>query len=149
MRKKDKRLLYGVIATTLLMIISFILALIKKTQWFYSLYWCSVPFLIVFLMAFLNAISIRGKDSDIDKTKVIQRSFDDTTTISTFFYTIIYVAILFVDQVKGNVQNNIYIIVIFFIITMVYELCLYLSIYNMKKDTSALLNKQHSSEQKK
>lgn len=146
MRKKDKRLLYGVIATTLLMVISFILALIKKTQWFYSLYWCSVPFLIVFLMAFLNAISIRGKDSDIDKTKVIQRSFDDTTTISTFFYTIIYVAILFVDQVKGNVQNNIYIIVIFFIITMVYELCLYLSIYNMKKDTSALLNKQHSSE---
>jgi uncharacterized membrane protein len=81
-------------------------------------------------------------DSDIDKSKMVKRSYNDTTTIATVFYGIVYLIIEFFDSIKINLKDNIYLIIGFFIITIIYELFIYLSISNANKETSDILNKK-------
>ncbi len=54
----------------------------------------------------------------------------------------VYLIILFFEELNNNVYNNIYVIVGFFILTIIYELFLYLSVYNASKETSEILNKK-------
>jgi hypothetical protein len=81
-------------------------------------------------------------NSDIDKSKMVKRSYNDTTTIATVFYGIVYLIIEFFDSIKINLKDNIYLIIGFFIITIIYELFIYLSISNANKETSDILNKK-------
>jgi hypothetical protein len=81
-------------------------------------------------------------NSDIDKSKMVKRSYNDTTTIATVFYGIVYLIIEFFDSIKINLKDNIYLIIGFFIITIIYELFIYLLISNANKETSDILNKK-------
>lgn len=86
--RKTKILNSLLVVFNILIITSLIIALIIKNKLAYSLYWFIVPLLILLLILVIREWSKRGKDSDIDKSKIIQRSFDDTTTLSTVFYAI-------------------------------------------------------------
>ena len=83
-----------------------------------------------------------ANDYDIDKSKLVKRSYNDTTTLATVFYGIVYLIIEFFDSIKINLKDNIYLIIGFFIITIIYELFIYLSISNANKETSEILNKK-------
>lgn len=75
---------------------------------------------------------------------MIQRSFDDITTISTVIFGIIYLTIQFIDYVKNGLTNNSIIIIIFFVVMITYELITYLAIYVAKRDTARLLEKTYN-----
>lgn len=140
--RKTKILNSLLVVFNVLIIASLILALIIKTKFAYSLYWFIVPLLILLLILVIREWSKRGKDSDIDKSKIIQRSFDDTTTLSTVFYGIIYLIIMFIDTFN-EIKNSPYVLIGFFVITIIYELFIYLAIDNANKETAKLLNEQH------
>jgi hypothetical protein len=123
-------------------IISLILTFALKNNFSYSLYWILVPVLIFLLMMLLYEVDKGQVDSDIDKSKMVKRSYNDTTTIATVFYGIVYLIIEFFDSIKINLKDNIYLIIGFFIITIIYELFIYLSISNANKETSDILNKK-------
>ena len=133
--RKTKILNSLLVVFNVLIIASLILALIIKTKFAYSLYWFIVPLLILLLILVIREWSKRGKDSDIDKSKIIQRSFDDTTTLSTVFYGIIYLIIMFIDTFNENIKNSPYVLIGFFVITIIYELFIYLAIDNANKET--------------
>ena len=141
--RKTKILNTLLVIFNILIIASLILALIMKTKLAYSLYWFIVPVVILLLILVIREWSKRGQDSDIDKSKTIQRSFDDTTTLSTVFYGLIYLIIMFVDTFNENIKNSSYILIGFFVITVIYELFIYLAIDNANKETAKLLNEQH------
>ena len=122
--------------------ISLILTFVLKNNFSYSLYWILVPVLIFLLMMLLYEVDKGQVDSDIDKSKMVKRSYNDTTTIATVFYGIVYLIIEFFDSIKINLKDNIYLIIGFFIITIIYELFIYLSISNANKETSDILNKK-------
>lgn len=126
----------------IVLIISLILTIILKNNFNYSLYWILVPILIFFLMMFLYEIDKGQIDSDINKSKIVKRSYNDTTTLATVFYGMIYLIIEFFDSINVNLKDNIYLIIGFFIITILYELFIYLSIKNANKETSEILNKK-------
>lgn len=126
----------------IVLIISFILTIVLKNNFSYSLYWILVPVLIFFLMMFLYEIDKGQVDSDINKSKIVKRSYNDTTTLATVFYGMIYLIIEFFDSINVNLKDNIYLIIGFFIITILYELFIYLSIKNANKETSEILNKK-------
>lgn len=128
--------------TNILTIICLILVLSLKTQFTYSLYWALIPLLIMFVMLLIREIDKGNLDTDIDKSKLIKRAYNDTTAISIVFYGMVYLIILFFEELNNNVYNNIYVIVGFFILTIIYELFLYLSVYNASKETSEILNKK-------
>ena len=130
------------VLSNILFIINFILTLVLKNNFSYSLYWILVPVLIFILMMLLYEVDKGQVDYDIDKSKLVKRSYNDTTTLATVFYGIVYLIIEFFDSIKINLKYNIYLIIGFFKITIIYELFIYLSISNANKETSEILNKK-------
>lgn len=119
-----------------------ILVLVFNTKLTYSLYWISIPALIFFIVAFIREVDKGLVDSDLDESKKIKRAYNDSTTISTVFYAVIYLGIEFIDMINSNLRNNVYLICGFYAITLFYELIIYLSIRNALKETSKLLNEK-------
>lgn len=100
--QKNKNLIrnIGIALLNIFMIVSLVLVLILKNDYGYNLYWVITPFLMVLVLMVIGRWSVRGLNVDREESKVIQRSFDDTTTISTVIFGIIYLTIQFIDYVK-------------------------------------------------
>ena len=130
------------------MVISLVLVLMLKNDYGYRLYWVITPFLMVLVLLVIKKWSARGLNADTEESKVIQRSFDDTTTLSTVFFGIIYLFIQGVECIRKDIINNPYIIVGFFIVMIIYETFTYLSIYVAKRDTARLLEKKYNHKRK-
>ncbi len=130
------------------MVVSLVLVLMLKNDYGYRLYWVITPFLMVLVLLVIKKWSARGLNADTEESKVIQRSFDDTTTLSTVFFGIIYLFIQGVECIRKDIINNPYIIVGFFIVMIIYETFTYLSIYVAKRDTARLLEKKYNHKRK-
>lgn len=141
--QKNKNLIrnIGIVLLNIFMIVSLVLVLILKNDYGYNLYWVITPFLMVLVLMVISRWSVRGLNVDRNESIVIQRSFDDTTVISTVIFGIIYLTIQFIDYVKHGLINNSIVIIIFFVIMIAYELITYLAIYVAKRDTARLLEK--------
>ena len=130
------------------MVVSLVLVLMLKNDYGYRLYWVIIPFLMVLVLLVIKKWSARGLNADTEESKVIQRSFDDTTTLSTVFFGIIYLFIQGVECIRKDIINNPYIIIGFFIVMIIYEAFTYLSIYVAKRDTARLLEKKYNHKRK-
>lgn len=141
--QKNKNLIrnIGIVLLNIFMIVSLVLVLILKNDYGYNLYWVITPFLMVLVLMIISRWSVRGLNVDRNESIVIQRSFDDTTVISTVIFGIIYLTIQFIDYVKHGLINNSIVIIIFFVVMIAYELITYLAIYVAKRDTARLLEK--------
>lgn len=141
--QKNKNLIrnIGIVLLNIFMIVSLVLVLILKNDYGYNLYWVITPFLMVLVLMVISRWSVRGLNVDRNESIVIQRSFDDTTVISTVIFGIIYLTIQFIDYIKHGLINNSIVIIIFFVVMVAYELITYLAIYVAKRDTARLLEK--------
>lgn len=138
----------GIVLLNIFMVVSLVLVLMLKNDYGYRLYWVITPFLMVLVLLVIKKWSARGLNADTEESKVIQRSFDDTTTLSTVFFGIIYLVIQGVECIKKDIINNPYVIVGFFIVMIIYETFTYLSIYVAKRDTARLLEKKYNHKRK-
>lgn len=141
--QKTKNLIrnIGIVLLNIFMIVSLVLVLILKNDYGYNLYWVITPFLMVLVLMVISRWSVRGLNVDRNESIVIQRSFDDTTVITTVIFGIIYLTIQFIDYIKHELINNSIVIIIFFVVMITYELITYLAIYVAKRDTARLLEK--------
>ena len=148
--QKSKTLIrnIGIVLLNIFMVVSLVLVLMLKNDYGYRLYWVITPFLMVLVLLVIKKWSARGLNADTEESKVIQRSFDDTTALSTVFFGIIYLFIQGVECVRKDIINNPYIIVGFFIVMIIYEAFTYLSIYVAKRDTARLLEKKYNHKRK-
>lgn len=137
-----------IVLSNILLIVSLILVLVLKNNFGYALYWFIVPFLMVLTITIIQKWSVRGLNADFEESKVIQRSFDDTTAYALMFLAFIYLGILGIDCFKEKIINNPYVIVGFFMVMVIYELMTYLAIYVAKRDTAKLLEKKYNSKKK-
>ena len=138
----------GIVLLNIFMIVSLVLVLLLKNDYGYRLYWVITPFLMVLVLLVIKKWSARGLNADTEESRVIQRSFDDTTALSTVFFGIIYLFIQGVECIRKDIINNPYIIVGFFIVMIIYEAFTYLSIYVAKRDTARLLEKKYNHKRK-
>lgn len=138
----------GIVLLNIFMIVSLVLVLMLKNDYGYRLYWVITPFLMVLVLLVIKKWSARGLNADTEESKVIQRSFDDTTTLSTVFFGIVYLFIQGIECIKENIINNPYVIVGFFIVMIIYEVFTYLAIYVAKRDTARLLEKKYNHKRK-
>ena len=138
----------GIVLLNIFMMVSLVLVLMLKNDYGYRLYWVITPFLMVLVLLVIKKWSVRGLNADTEESKVIQRSFDDTTTLSTVFFGIVYLFIQGIECIKENIINNPYVIVGFFIVMIIYEVFTYLSIYVAKRDTARLLEKKYNHKRK-
>ncbi len=138
----------GIVLLNIFMVVSLVLVLMLKNDYGYRLYWVITPFLMVLVLLVIKKWSARGLNADTEESKVIQRSFDDTTTLSTVFFGIVYLFIQGIECIKENIINNPYVIVGFFIVMIIYEAFTYLAIYVAKRDTARLLEKKYNHKRK-
>ena len=138
----------AIVLLNIFMIISLVLVLMLKNDYGYNLYWVITPFLTVLVISVIQKWSVRGLNVDTEESKVIQRSFDDTTTLSTVFFGVIYLFIQGVEYWKEDITHNPVVIIGFFIVMVVYELFTYFAIYIAKRDTARLLEKTYHHKKK-
>lgn len=143
-RTKNKIKNIAIILLNIFIVVSLVLVLILKNDYGYKLYWVATPFLLVTILLVIQKWSVRGINADTEESKVIQRSFDDSTTISTFFFAIIYLFIQGLEWYKKDITNNPIIIIGFFIVMAVYELITFLAIHNAKKETAKLVEEKYN-----
>lgn len=137
--RNSKILKIAVILLSIFFVVSFGLSQIIGSDYFKNMFWASTTLLAVGLILDLNAWSKLGLDVDKNKSKTIKRSFDDSTTLLVvFFGTLLCLVVLF-DTLNHNVMKNNLVIIGAFIMTLEFELFMYLSVWNAKKDTANLL----------
>ena len=137
--RNSKILKIAVILLSIFFVVSFGLSQVIGSDYFKNMFWASTALLAVCLILDLNAWSKLGLDIDKNKSKTIKRSFDDSTTLLVvFFGTLLCLVVLF-DTLNHNVMKNNLVIIGAFIMTLEFELFMYLSVWNAKKDTANLL----------
>lgn len=137
--RNSKILKIAVILLSIFFVVSFGLSQVIGSDYFKNMFWASTTLLAVGLILDLNAWSKLGLDIDKNKSKTIKRSFDDSTTLLVvFFGTLLCLVVLF-DTLNHNVMKNNLVIIGAFIMTLEFELFMYLSVWNAKKDTANLL----------
>ena len=138
---KKNAIKIAIVLLNLFLIVSLLLVLVFKNDYGYSLYWVICPFLLVVVLLLINKWSVLGLNADTTDSKLIQRSFDDTTVVSTVFFGLIYLLIQGLQMWKEELSRNSFVIIGFFIVVIIYQMITYLAIYNAKKETKALLEK--------
>ena len=134
----------AIILLNIFMILSLILVLGFKINYGYTMYWIITPFLMMLILSLIQKWSVGGFNIDTKESKIIQRTFDDKTTISTILFGLIYLTIQGIESWKGNITNKPIVIIGFFIVMVVYELYTYLTIYNINKETAKLIEKSYN-----
>lgn len=125
------------------MITSFVLSQVYATEHFKLMFWSSIPFLIIIIVSDINEWSKIGLDVDKEKSNVIKRAFDDNTALLFVFYVLLFLVIFLFNFFDERVFQNNYVIIGFFIMTVIFELFMYLFVYVAKKDTAKLLKGKH------
>lgn len=132
----------SLIIGNILLVVTLILALILDNNRIYSLYWIIIPVVMFLLLMLMRKYDKQGLNIDKVKSKAIIRNYNDMTAVATTFYFLIYLMIMFYEIFDESIKHNSYLIICFFIITLLYEFTLITSINDAKKETIKLLNKQ-------
>lgn len=138
---KKNAIKIAIVILNIFLIVSLLLVLVFKKDYGYSLYWVICPFLLVVVLLLINKWSVLGLNADTNDSKLIQRSFDDITVVSTVFFGLIYLLIQGLQMWKDELSRNSFVIISFFIVVIIYQMITYLAIYNAKKETRVLLEK--------
>ncbi len=139
MQKIDFKL--SLIISNILLVVSLILVLVLNNNRIYSLYWIIIPVIMLILILLMKKYDKRGLNIDKDKSNSIIRNYNDITAVASTFYFLIYLMIMFYEVFNEEIKHNSYLIICFFILTLLYEFTLVVSINNAKKETIKLLNK--------
>lgn len=137
--RNSKILKIAVILLSIFFVVSFGLSQIIGNDYFKNMFWVSTALLTVGLILELNDWSKLGLDLDKNKSKTIKRSFDDSTTLLVVFFGTLLCLVVFFDTFNHDVMKNNFVIIGTFIMTIEFELFMYLSVWNAKKDTANLL----------
>ena len=107
----------------------------------FDYYWFTTPLILIFSVLIINEWSKEGLNSDINKSKIINRSFSDITTIIVVIFGLIFLILMFFNSVEKGIINNLYVMVGF---TIIAEKFINVSINGARKETIKLLQKQHN-----
>lgn len=142
--RKTKVLNVLLIITNILNILFLILSGIADNNNMFDYYWFTTPLVLIFLVLIINEWSKEGLNSDINKSKIINRSFSDITTIIVVIFGLIFLILMFFNSVEKGIINNLYVMIGFTIITIIAEIFTYVSISGARKETIELLKQQHN-----
>ena len=141
---KTKILNILLIITNILNILFLILSGISDNNNMFDYYWFTTPLILIFLVLIVNEWSKEGLNSDINKSKIINRSFSDITTIIVVMFGLIFLILMFLNSIDKGIINNLYVMTGFTIITVIAKIFTYVSISSTRKETVKLLQKQHN-----
>jgi len=140
-RMKKKTLNTLTISIDVIMFIVLILTLILRTNLMFGLYWIFI--ILYFIVDMMNVMhwDYDGLKADQNKASKVIGSFRDVTTITIVFSGLFYLIVIFLDNIKVISTENIYVVVIMYILLSVAQLFNHLSIKNALKENVKLSEK--------
>lgn len=147
--QKINKIKISLIVTNIAMFISVLGTLLYQEHIFKALYWLIIPLAMLLNTYFLKLWSTDGLSTEKHVSKQIQRSFSDITTLPLVIYALCYIAIMFCNEIGYNLNDNIYVIIIFYIITLFIEATLYLGIFSASKETKKFTENFYKENSKK
>lgn len=140
-RMKKKTLNTLTITIDVIVFITLLLTLIFKTNLMFGLYWIFI--IIYFIVDMMNVMhwDYDGLKADQNKASKVIGSFRDITTVTIVFSGLFYLIVIFLDNIKVISLDNIYVIVIMYILLSLAQLFNHFSIKNALKENVKLSEK--------
>lgn len=140
MKEKVKYFNIVQIVGNILLLASLIAVVITKSDYSFNLYWFSVPISLLGNVYFIGKWSKRGVNVDNKKSKEVARSLDDMTSAFMVFYGLVYLGLVFtMDYFVKTLATNLYVAIGFYILTLVFELFIYVAVDKAIKDTQKIV----------
>lgn len=136
-----KKIRIIIILLTLFFITSFILSMTISTERTINMFWASSALLFCGVLLDVNYWSKIGLDVDKKESKIIYRGFSDSTTTLSVYHGLVLCLIIIFETFNHNVMNHNLVIIGVFVMTIIFELFSYLSVFVAKRDTANLLKK--------
>jgi len=140
-RMKKKTLNTLTITIDVIVFITLLLTLIFKTNLMFGLYWIFI--IIYFIVDMMNVMhwDYDGLKADQNKASKVIGSFRDITTVTIVFSGLFYLIVIFLDNIKVISLDNIYVIVVMYILLSLAQLFNHFSIKNALKENVKLSEK--------
>lgn len=132
------------IISAIIFIITFILYIISfivKTNISYALFWSFITVCLLCNVILLLFWDTRGKTLDLKKSKAINRTFDDLTTVSLVLSSLIYLVVIFLEMIDESISHNILATTVTFILITMSYIFNRLAVYKAKEGMAKLAEK--------
>ena len=141
-RKTKKKFDIIKIIINLILLILMILSIIKKENVYYAWYWIMVSVMLVYEVYYsYKWIKVDECNIDKHKSKAIRYSYDGLTTGTIILSGAIYLIVMGFEAFQNSIKNNIYIIVVVYVLFTISILCNYLAVNSANRDTKKLAEK--------
>ena len=141
MRERIKYFNIVQILGNIFLLIDVIALVINQNDFWVSLYWCLIPFTLIGNVYCVGKWSKNGLNIDKRKSELVNRSLNDTTTVLLVLYTLVYLAIIFIQDFPNcNISlNNLYVFISLYLFTVILEIFIYVIIDNAYNDTKKII----------
>ena len=141
MRKRVETLNFVQIISNFGLIISLILYLFSKNNIVLGLYWIFLELAIIGNVWFLSKWLKTGLNLDKNKSNHIHNELDNISITLIVIYTLVFLAIVFLQNINVLSNDNVYVIILMFIFTIFLEISLYILEEKAYNETKKLVNK--------
>lgn len=143
MQRKTKRI-YDIVTiiVNIILLALMILSIVMKSDKVYALYWLFVSLMLLIEVYYIHKWANVDKiDVDKEKSKAIRYSFDGLTTGTICLSGFLYITVMFLEMINASIKNNMFIIIIVYLMLTLSILGNYLAVYSANKDTKELVEK--------
>ena len=124
------------IIVDVLMVITFALTLILRTNFMFGLYWISIIlFLIVDIISIMHW-DVDGLKSEKSESDKIIRGFRDATAVTIILSALGFLAVIFLREINENITQNLYVIIALFCLLAITQLFNRLMIHSNIKSSA-------------
>lgn len=106
-----------------------------------GLYWFAITLNIFGMTWFLATWTKGGVNADVHNSKRILQELDNTTLAFVVCYVLSYLGIVFLQSINSIFRDNIYLIIGFYLFTLVAQVILYIAEEKAYKETLKVIKK--------
>ncbi len=140
MQKRIEALNIVQIVSNIGLVISFLFYLFTRHALSVSFYWLFIYSALLGNVWFLRKWLKGGLNIDKRKSKTIYSELDNYSMAFVVVYALVFLAIVFLQSLGVLAQDNFYVIILLFLFTIFFEVCLYISEEKVYKETKKLAN---------
>ncbi len=122
------------------LVVSLIFYLFTRHPFSVAFYWVSIYAALIGNVWFLRKWLKVGLDIDKKKSKAIYSELDNFAMLFVVIYVLVFLAIVFLLNLEVLANDNFYVIVLLFIFTLFFEICMYISEEKVYNETKKLAN---------
>ena len=117
-----------------------ITSLITKQDKIYALYWAAITLMLLIQIVYVFKWEKLGSiNADKKESNIIRSSFDGVTTATIVISGLVFLSVNFLEMINESIKNNIFIIVLAYLLLTISYLTCTSAVYSANRDTKKLV----------